>query len=251
MNEVPTAYMGWYYRVNRDCDLSSLGLTFNGSTGAVTGRTPVYDEDTPILAADCEVQIFQDIIRGVVTASSMPVEVQAMSYGLKTLVFALEDAATQPLGQSSFDLQFDGTLAFQSFSLSCLPAVTWLQLEANGTLSYNPKRFRTGGSSGDDVEDFAEVTGDSARCTLTAVRQSQAQEQRGPVGVLNRLLPPQPPSEVTLDFNVKRVWVWSGMRYNEEEIIVRKSRAIAVQKLARVPPTGFSVYKAGMAKAIL
>ena len=245
VNAVPTAYMGWYYRINRDCELSTLGLTFNGSTGAVTGRTPVYDEDVPILAAECEVQVFQDIVRGVVAGADMIVEVQAMSYGLKRLVFALQDASTQPLGQSSYDLQFDQSLALGSFSLACLPAVTWLELAPNGTLSYKAMGFKTGGTSRDEVETFTEVRGDSARCTLTAVRQSVAQAQTGPNGVSNRFLPPEEPSEVTLDFDVQRVWVWSGMLYNteEQEILVRKSRAIATRKLSRIPPNGFKVYK--------
>lgn len=236
--------MGWYYRINRDCDLASLGLSFDGSNATVSGRTPVYDDDSPILSVECDVEVFQDIVRGVVTYSEMNVEVQALSYGLKRLTFALTDANTQPLGQSRFDLQSDPTLAFQSFSLSCMPHVTWLSLASNGTLSYSNSAFETGGVSPEQVDSFDEVQGDSARCTLTAVRQVTAQSQIGPVDENNANLPPQPTSEVTLEFEVQRVWIWSGMRYIEDEIVVRKRRAIVPRKLARVPPNGFSVYKA-------
>ena len=46
--------MGWFYKTNEDCNLTGLGLAFNGTTGNVFGRTPVYDEDDPLLSTECE-----------------------------------------------------------------------------------------------------------------------------------------------------------------------------------------------------
>ena len=54
VNSTPAAYMGWFYKTNQDCNLTGLGLAFNGTTGNIFGRTPVYDEDDPLLSTECE-----------------------------------------------------------------------------------------------------------------------------------------------------------------------------------------------------
>lgn len=51
----PAAYMGWFYKIDEDCNLTSLGLAFNGTTGKIFGRTKLYDQDDPLLSVDCEV----------------------------------------------------------------------------------------------------------------------------------------------------------------------------------------------------
>eukprot|EP00438_Fugacium_kawagutii_P009473 Skav204846 [mRNA] locus=scaffold1883:88315:89666:- [translate_table: standard] len=241
--------MGWFYKIDEDCNLTSLGLAFNGTTGNIFGRTKLYDEDDPLLSVDCEVRIFQDVLRGVATTAPLEIEVQGLSYGLKKLTFSMIDGDPEPVGQSSFDLQSDPSLAFQSFSVACVPVVPWISVnETTGRLTYIGDVGKTGGLNGlnQEVEDVTEekVYGDSARCTLTGFTVVPVQAQSGPLGSISEAINtvPEDPIEVILDFQVQRVWVWSGMRFDQEEIVIKKNEDISPIELNRRPPDGFSVY---------
>ena len=179
----------------------------------------------------------------------MEIEVQPMSYGLKTLIFSMVDGDPEPIGETTFDLQADSTLAFESFSAACVPVVPWISIsQTTGQLKYIGDVGKTGGLNAlnQEVQDVADekVYGDSAKCTLTGKLVQLSQSQSGPIGRISQSINtrPEDPEEVILDFIVQRVWTWSGMKYDEEEIVIKKNEDISPIALNRRPPDGFSVY---------
>ena len=159
------------------------------------------------------------------------------------------DGDPEPIGETSFDLQVDATLAFESFSAACVPVVPWISInQTTGQLKYTGDIGKTGGLNGlnQEVQDVADekVYGDSAKCTLTGKLVEQAQTQSGPFGRISQRINtvPEQPEEVILDFIVQRVWAWSGMKYDQEEIVIKKNEDISPIALNRRPPDGFSVY---------
>jgi len=197
----------------------------------------------------CKVRIFQDVLRGVATTAPLEIEVSGMTYGLKKLIFSMVDGDPEPIGQKSFDLQVDGSLAFESFSVACIPLVPWISLnQTTGKLTYVGDVGKTGGLNAlnQEVQDVADekVYGDSGKCSLTGKLVQPAQSQSGPFGIISQSINtrPEAPQQVVADFIVQRVWAWSGMKYDQEEIVIKKNEDISPIALNRRPPDGFSVF---------
>lgn len=127
------------YSLNSECDLVSLNLAFNGTTGRLSGNLSSNDS-SPIT---CEVTAYQG--PGLNFTTKLHISPEALTY--QRLNMPGEDVL---FFSDTSEKQYQPTVAqgvgpLSNFTVKCTPTVQWLQVSDTGTLTSDGQTYGGGG----------------------------------------------------------------------------------------------------------